>query len=87
MNYLYFLALLAVVCGHFFFAYGQWFRWPDICKLLTNLTEGEALNTASLGRSFASYNASIGAGICLSFLLSEIRQIAFKRITGWLSTS
>lgn len=71
MNYLYLPALLIVIGGHFFFAYGQWFRWSDICKELTNLTDDEARKTASMGRSFASYNASIGVGICLSFLLPE----------------
>lgn len=71
MTYLYLLVLLAVVGGHFFFAYGQWFQWPNICKRLTHLTEGEAHKTTGLGRSFASYNASIGTGICFSFLLPE----------------
>lgn len=74
MTYFYLLALAAVVIGHFIFAYGQWFRWLDICKKLTDLTEDEAQKTISMGRSFASYNASIGLGICLSFLLPETQR-------------
>ena len=68
---IYLIALLAVIGGHFFFAFGQWLRWPEICRKLTRLTEDEAEKTKSLGRSFAAYNASIGLGLCLSFLIPE----------------
>ncbi len=74
MTYLYLAALAVVVIGHFIFAYGQWFRWPEICEKLTDFSESEAQKTKSMGRSFASYNASIGLGICLSFLLPEIQR-------------
>ena len=74
MTYFYLLALAAVVIGHFIFAYGQWFRWLDICKKLTDLTEDEAQKTISMGRSFASNKATIGLGICLSFLLPETQR-------------
>lgn len=67
MNYFYWMAMAAVIGGHFFFAYLQWFRWPYICKKLTNFSEEEIKGTAFLGRSFSSYNASIAVGLCLSF--------------------
>ena len=69
MTILFYLAMLAVIGGHFFFAYGQWFKWPDLCKELTDLEGQEVDKTTFLGRSIASYNASIGAGLLLSFLL------------------
>ncbi len=31
MTIVFYLAMLAVIVGHFFFAYGQWFKWPDLC--------------------------------------------------------
>lgn len=71
LHLIYLIVLLAVVGGHFFFAFGQWFRWPAICRKLSKLTEDEAKKTKTLGRSFAAYNASIGLGLCLSFLLPE----------------
>ncbi|MBG6207806.1 DUF1304 family protein [Roseibium album] len=69
MTYLYWLLMLAVIGGHLFFAYGQWFKWPDLCEKLTDLTGEEIEKTAFLGRSFSSYNASVGVGLCLSFWL------------------
>ena len=71
MTILYYLAMFVVVGGHFFFAYRQWFRWPDLCAKLTDLTGSEAEKTAFLGRTFAAYNAAIAAGLFLSFLLAE----------------
>lgn len=67
---LYKLALLVVIAGHIFFAYGQWFKWPKLCEKLTNLVGEEVEKTAFLGRSFASYNFSIGCGLllCMVFL-------------------
>ena len=67
---LYRLALIVVIAGHFFFAYGQWFKWPKLCEKLTNLVGEEVEKTAFLGRSFASYNFSIGCGLllCMFFL-------------------
>ncbi|WP_298921629.1 DUF1304 family protein [uncultured Roseobacter sp.] len=67
----YLLALLTVILGHFIFAYLQWFKWPGVCKRLTDLANEEAIKTISLGRSFASYNGAIAIGLCLSFLLPE----------------
>ncbi len=69
MIYVYWIAIAIVIGGHFFFAYVQWFRWPDICKKLTNFSEEEIKATAFLGRSISSYNASIAVGLCLSFWL------------------
>ncbi|MCA0905466.1 DUF1304 family protein [Ruegeria marisrubri] len=69
MTYFYWMAVAAVIGGHFFFAYLQWFRWSYICKKLTNFSEEEIKDTAFLGRSFSSYNASIAVGLCLSFWL------------------
>ena len=71
MIYIYWIALFCVVVGHLYFAYGQCFKWPEICKELTKLSETEAMNTKSLGRSFASYNFSIAVGLILSFLLPD----------------
>ena len=62
--------MFAVVLGHFYFAYKQWFKWPELCADLTELEGGEVAKTAFLGRSFASYNASVGLGLNLSFRLS-----------------
>lgn len=80
MTFLYTIAIIAVIGGHFFFAYGQWFRWKRICARLTHLTETEAEKTASLGRSFASYNASIGVGLCLSFLLPAETELTVQGV-------
>ncbi len=71
MTMLFNLAMFAVIAGHFGFAHLQWFRWDRVCAKLTDLTPEEAVRTAFLGRSFASYNASIGLGLGLSFLLAE----------------
>ncbi len=71
MIYLYYLVMLFVIGSHIFFAYGQWFKWPELCKKLTDLEGIEVSKTAFLGRSIASYNASIGVGLLLSFLLDS----------------
>ncbi len=69
MIYFYYLALAAVIGGHFAFAYAQWFRWQDVCERVTDFNVEEVNRTRFLGRSIASYNASIGLGLCFSFLL------------------
>ncbi|MEM7224092.1 MAG: DUF1304 family protein [Pseudomonadota bacterium] len=64
-------ALLAfVIFGHFKFAKLQWFHWDALCEKLTDLRDEEIKRTAFLGRSIASYNASIGVGLILSLLLA-----------------
>ena len=65
------IALLIVIFGHFFFAYTQWFKWPELAEKLTELRGEEIVKTASLGRSFASYNLSIGIGLLLSLLFYD----------------
>ena len=67
---LYLIALACVIAGHFFFDYMQWFKWTGLCARLTDLSETEAVNTIGFGRSFASYNASVGAGLVLSLWLA-----------------
>lgn len=66
LELLYKFLLICVIGGHFFFAYGQWFKWARLCEKLTDLTGGEVEKTAFPGRSFASYNFSIGRGLLLS---------------------
>ena len=66
LELLYKFLLICVIGGHFFFAYGQWFKWARLCEKLTDLTGGEVEKTAFPGRSFASYNFSIGLGLLLS---------------------
>lgn len=70
LGLLYKIVLLFVIAGHFFFAYGQWFKWPKLCEKLTNLNSDEVESTRFLGRSIASYNFSIGIGLllCMVFL-------------------
>jgi len=65
------IVLLSVIFGHFFFAYAQWFKWPMLCEKLTELRGEEIEKTSSLGRSFASYNLSIGLGLLLSLLFLD----------------
>lgn len=71
LGLLYKLALIAVIAGHFFFAYGQWFKWPRLCEKLTDLKGTEVENTEFLGKSFASYNFSIGVGLLLSLFFFD----------------
>lgn len=70
-----------VIGGHILFAYRQWFKWPELCAKLTDLTRDEALKTAFLGRSIASYNASIAVGLALSFLLDSSAQAWVQGVT------
>ena len=86
MTYAYLLAIAAVIGGHFFFAYAQWFRWPKVCEKLLGLLEPEAERIAPLGRSFASYNASIAVGLCLSFLLPDPSRILVQGVVLTLIT-
>lgn len=61
--------MAVVIIGHLFFAYGQVFKWPEICKQLLGLEPDTAQRIAGLGHSFASYNAAIAVGLLLSFRL------------------
>ncbi len=63
------VSFVIVVVGHFAFASMQFFCWRWLCGRLTNLTPGEIENTAFLGKSIGSYNASIGLGLLLSLKL------------------
>ncbi|MCG7519503.1 DUF1304 family protein [Ruegeria sp. Ofav3-42] len=74
MIILYYLALAAVIIGHLVFAYAQWFHWQRVCERLTIFDAKEIEKTRFLGRSIASYNASIGVGLCLSIFLPDISQ-------------
>ncbi len=75
IQYAWYIFLAIVIGGHLLFAYKQWFNWEGICEELTDLTRAEALKTAFLGRSFASYNACIGIGLLLGLLLeSPVRE-------------
>lgn len=63
-------AMLLVIAGHFYFAYKQWFDWPALTKDLTTMSDAAVAEAAFLGRSIASYNAAVGLGLALSFLLA-----------------
>jgi len=83
-----------VIVGHLLFAYAQWFRWPRVCKKLTSLTDTEIENTRFLGRSIASYNASIGVGLFLSLFLEnqterlvQLAVLAFIALTAMVGNS
>ena len=71
MIYLFYLALIAVIGGHFAFAYMQWFKWKGLCRSVTDMSDEAIEQSAFLGRSIGSYNASIGVGLLLSFRLSD----------------
>jgi uncharacterized membrane protein len=86
MTIIFFGLLTLVISGHFFFAYQQWFKWPQLCGKLTELTGSEIENTAFLGRSIASYNASIGVGLLLSLRLDDIPQAWVQGVTLLLIT-
>ena len=79
--YLFYFAIAAVIGGHFFFAYSQWFKWPRLCEKVTYLEGPEIEKTAFLGRSFASYNASIGLGLTLSFKFEDDSQVWVQGVT------
>lgn len=64
------LAMIAVIGGHFLFAYRQAFAWWPTARAITDLTKEEAEKVAFLGRSIASYNACIGLGLVASFGLA-----------------
>ena len=71
---LYYATLALVIAGHLLFAFLQWFKWDFVCKRMTDLTGPEVERTAFLGRSFASYNASVGVGLLLSCCLDPTPQ-------------
>lgn len=77
---IYYGAMVAVIFGHFFFAYGQYSRWPELCGKLTDLKGEEIEKTAFLGRSFASYNAAIGVGLVLSFFLEANAKFSVQAV-------
>ena len=81
MSLLFYLLFSLVIVGHFFFAYQQWFKWPELCAKLTEFTGSEIEKTAFLGRSIASYNASISVGLLLSLLLAEPGQAMVQGVT------
>lgn len=72
MQIIYLLLLVAVIAGHFVFAQRQWFNWPFVAKKILGYPDEIHEITAGVGRSFASYNASIAVGLCLSFLLEPV---------------
>lgn len=72
----YWVFIAIVIGGHFFFAYQQWFEWPELFNSLAIVAseDHKAIagdNTGFLGRSIASYNASVGLGLLLSILLGK----------------
>jgi uncharacterized membrane protein len=69
MSIIYYILMALVIGGYLYFAYRQWSDWPAVAAKISKLTALEAEKTEFLGRSFASYNASIGVGLLLSFLL------------------
>ena len=71
MVFVFYLAMVIVILGHLYFAFKQRFRWRELCEQLTELREPEIEKTAFLGRSVASYNASIAVGLGASFGLAE----------------
>lgn len=88
--------LWIVILGHFAFGYLQCFRWRQVCRRLTNFSDGEVTASAFLGRSIGSYNASIGFGLLLSIWLPDpsrfwvqavvLALIAVTAVVGWLGT-
>lgn len=81
MASLYYVSLLFVVGVHILFAYRQWFQWPKVCEALTDLEGAEVAKTASLGRSFASYNGSIAVGLLMSLSLEPNSQTWVQGVT------
>lgn len=81
MSIVLYAALMAVILGHLFFAYQQWFKWPDLCEKLTDLRGEDIEKTAFLGRSIASYNTSIVVGLLLSFRLDDAPQAWVQGMT------
>jgi uncharacterized membrane protein len=71
MGAIFSVCLAAVILGHFVFAIVQVFFWPWLCRRVTKLTDEEIESSRFLGRSIASYNASIGLGMALSLRLLE----------------
>ena len=67
----YWVCMVLVIAGHFAFAYMQAFKWDWLAKRLTNLDGPEIASAAFLGKSIASYNAAVGAGLALSFWLEK----------------
>lgn len=65
------ILLAAVIIGHIAFAFIQVFFWPWLCGRITDLTAEEAESSRFLGKSIASYNASIAVGLLLSLRLVE----------------
>ena len=86
-----------VILTHILFAGMQGFLWPVVAKRLLKIEDQDAIEkTATVGRSFASYNFSIAIGLGLSFHLSEsvvldvqitvMALIVFTAIVGFLGT-
>ena len=86
-----------VIAAHVLFAGMQQFRWPFVAERLLKITDPEAVaSTATVGKSFASYNFGIAVGLGLSFRLPEAARddvqlavmviIVFTAIVGYLGT-
>ena len=76
-NAYFWVLVVFVIGGHVVFAAVQMSPagWARLCRRITQLkTDDEIGKTAFLGRSIGSYNASIAAGLALSFLLEDTAQ-------------
>jgi uncharacterized membrane protein len=91
------ILIWVVILAHVVFAGMQAFRWPFVAKRLLNIEDPEAIaKTATVGKSFASYNFSIAIGLGLSFWISEsvardvqltvMVFIVFTAVVGFLGT-
>ena len=88
----------AVIAAHVLFAGMQAFRWPFVAERLLGIVDADGIaKTATVGKSFASYNFSIAIGLGLSlYLLSEnvardvhvavMSLIVFTAVVGLLGT-
>ena len=91
------ILIWVVALAHVVFGAMQAFRWPFVAKRLLEIEDPEAIaKTAKVGKSFASYNLSVAAGLGLSFRLSDtvahdvqltaMALIVFTAIVGFLGT-
>ena len=91
------ILIWVVIVAHVVFAAMQAFYWPFVTKRLLKIEDPEAVaKTATVGKSFASYNISVAIGLGLSFRISEsvahdvqltvMALIVFTAIVGFLGT-
>ncbi len=91
------ILIWVVILAHVVFAGMQAFRWSFVANRLLNIEDPDAIErTATVGKSFASYNFSIAIGLGLSFRLSDdvlhdVQQtvmslIVFTAVVGFLGT-